>query len=307
VRNLRTWAAVQDLRTGGSAAPEGTLSISVNLAGSVPSWNEDANLPLAAVRAAEVASLAGVESLLTGLEAASGVEPARVPDAGRAAVHGRASAQTPEPGLPALSAQPIATRALPGNNSLGMPVDWFESSLPAKNASNAGIIELADPAQSVRANPQVSSRLDATRMVEGLFAGGVDSGRQIRSNQVDFETVPARPLTAEAMQGAVLAKVAPEVRLSQGPGIQPGDRLMKEIPLLFAPLPVEAQQAPLRMRFKAVVVNGILMLGAVLLAILVATLSLKDLPGVEMMELAAAVLAILGVLCLIFRWARPRQ
>jgi len=49
------------------------------------------------------------------------------------------------------------------------------------------------------------------------------------------------------------------------------------------------------------------MLAAVLAAVLVAALNLKDLPSIEMMELAAVVLAVLGALCLLFRWARPRR
>jgi hypothetical protein len=92
-----------------------------------------------------------------------------------------------------------------------MPEDWFESSVPAKNTSGAGAIEAADPAQSVPATPQVSSKLEATRSVEGLFPGAINPGRQLSSNQVDFETVQVRPLTAEATLGAVLAKAAPEV------------------------------------------------------------------------------------------------
>jgi hypothetical protein len=298
---------LQDLRAGGRVAPEGTLSISVNLAGNVPSWKGDANLPLAAGRAAEVASLADAESLLTGLETASGGEPTRMPNAGHASGHGQVSAQAQEPGLPVLSALPVTAQATHGKDSLGMPEDWFESSVLEKKISGAGAIEAADPAQPTRANQQVSSRLDATRMVEGLFAGGVDSGRQIRSNQVDFETVQVQSLAAEVKLGAVFAKTSPEVYRLQGPGIRPDDKLMEEIPLLFAPVPVEPQQTPLRMRFKAVVVNGVLMLGAVLVAILVATLNLKDLPSIEMMELAAAVPFALGALYLIFRWARPRR
>lgn len=297
----RTWAALQGQRTGSSAAPKGTLSISVNLAGSVPSRNQDANLPLAAGLAAEAASLAMVESLLTGLEPAL----TRAPDNGRVAVQGQVSTQAPVPGLPALSAQPVTARPLPGKDSLGLPEDWFESSVPAKNAS--GAIEAPDPAQSIRANPQVSSRLEAIRLAEGHVADAIDPGRQLSSNQADFETVPVRPLTTDTALGAVLAKAAPEVHRPQGSSVQPGDRLMSEIPLLFAPVPVEPQQVFPRMRFKAVLVNGMLMLAAVLLAVLVATLSLNDVPGIEMMELAAVVLAILGVLCLIFRWARPRR
>lgn len=283
------------------------MGISVNLAGNVPSWNEGANLPLAAVRAAEAASLEVVESLLTGLGAGSGVEPARAPDAGRGAGHRQVSTQAQEPGLPVLSAQPVAVRALPGRDSLGMPEDWFESSVPAKNTSGAGAIEAADPAQSVPATPQVSSKLEATRSVEGLFPGAINPGRQLSSNQVDFETVQVRPLTAEATLGAVLAKAAPEVYRTQAPGTRPSNQLMKEIPLLFAPVPVEPQPPAPRMGFKAVVVNGMLMLAAVLAAVLVAALNLRDLPSIEMMELAAAVLAVLGVLCLIFRWAWPRR
>jgi hypothetical protein len=301
VKSLRSWTLLQDLRTAKCATLEGTLGISVNMAGNVPSWKGDANLPLAAGRAAEAATLAVAESLLTGLETASGVEPTRAPDAGRASGHGHLSAQAQEPGLPVLAALPVAVPAIHGKDSLGMPEDWFEPSAPARITSGPGIIEPADRAQSIPANPQVSARLEATRMVEGPYAGAIDSGQQTRSNQVGFETVQVQSLAAGAALGAVLAKGPPEVYRLQGTGIRRGDELMEEIPLLFAPVHAEPQPPASRMRFKGVVVNGLLMLGAVL----VATLSLNDLPGIEMMEVAAAVLAILGVLCLIFRWARP--
>jgi hypothetical protein len=49
------------------------------------------------------------------------------------------------------------------------------------------------------------------------------------------------------------------------------------------------------------------MLAAVLGAILLGTLNLRDLPSIETMEMAAGALAILGVLYLIFRWTRSRQ
>jgi hypothetical protein len=48
-----------------------------------------------------------------------------------------------------------------------------------------------------------------------------------------------------------------------------------------------------------------LLVAAVLGAILVGTLNLRNLPSLENIELAAAVLVLLGVLYLIFRWARP--
>lgn len=309
-KDLRTRTAAPDLRTGRSTAPEGTfgaLGISVNLAGSVPSWNGDASLPLAAGRAAEAASQAVVESVLTGSEAASGAEPTGVPDAGRTATQGQVAAQATEPGLPVLSAQPIAVRPLRGIGSSGMPEDWFESSLPAKDASGAGVMEPTGPAQSIHANLQASSRLDATRLVEGLYTGMVDSGKQLRSNQVDFETVPIQFLAAEATAGAVLAQAAAERNRLEWPRTQLDDPLMKQIPLLFAPIPVEPQQGPMRVRFKAVVVNGILTSGAVLATLLLATLDLKDLSGIETMELAAGGLALVGALLLILRCVRPRR
>jgi hypothetical protein len=283
------------------------LSISINLAGSVPSWNADANLPFAAGCAAEAVSLAVVESLLTGPEAAPDAASARVPDAGLAATQGQVPAQAGAPGLPVLSAQPVAARALGGRDSLGMPEDWFESSVPVKNIAGASLIEAADPAQLTHAGPQASSRLDATRPVEGLLTAAIEPGRQVRSNQVDFETVPVQSLAAELTAGTVAAKAALEAHRPYWPGIQSGDPLAREIPLLFAPVPPEPQPAPLPIRFRAVVANGVTMLGAVLAAILVGTLNLKSLQGIERMELAAAVLAIPGALYLIFRWARPRQ
>ena len=283
------------------------MGISVNMAGNVPSWKGDASLPHAAGRAADVASQADAESLLTGLGAASGVELTRVPSAGRAAGHGHVSALAQGPGLPVLATPPVEVHATLGKASLGMPEDWYESSLPARITSGPGILQPADRAQSIPADPQVSSRLEATRMVEGPYAGAIDSGQPIRSNQVGFETVQVQSLATETTLGAVFAKAVPEVYRPQGPGIQLDDKLMDEIPLLFAPVPVEPQPPSPRMRFKAVVVNGMLMLAVVLVAVLVAALNLKDLPSIEMMELAAVVLAILGVLCLIFRWARSRR
>lgn len=283
------------------------MSISVNLAGSGPSWNQDPNPPLAAGRAAELASLAAVESLLTGLEPGTGVEPTPVPDAAGAAAQRQVSAQAAAPGLPELSAGPAAVRALGGKNSLAMHEDWFESSQPVKTTFGAGALELADAAQSIHTSLNLSSRLDPSRPLEGLVAGAVDPGRQLRSNQVDFETVPVQILSGEAKAAAVVAHTALGGHHPNWPRNQSGDQLMREIPLLFAPVPVEPQQTPPHICFKAVLVNGMLLVAAVLGAILVGTLNLRNLPSLENIELAAAVLVLLGVLYLIFRWARPRQ
>lgn len=295
---------------------EGTLNISVNPAGSLPPWNADANLALAAGRAAEVASLTAVETLVTGPEVASGTAPVRVPDPSSAAAQGQIFAQTGAPGLPVhsaqsiavrASAQPDAIRALPGSDSLEMPEDWFESSMPVKNAPGLGATQPAGPAQFTHASLNLSSRLDGARLVDGLFAGTAEPGRQVRSNQVEFESIPVQILSAEATAGARAAHAALGGHRADWPPMQEGDQLMNEIPRLFAPVPVEPQLDSIPMQFKAVVVNGILMLAAVLGAILLGTLNLRDLPSIETMEMGAGALAILGVLYLIFRWTRPRQ
>ncbi len=80
---------------------------------------------------------------------------------------------------------------------------------------------------------------------------------------------------------------------------------MREIPLLFAPVPAEPQLGSIGVRFKAVVINGMLTLGAILAVILATTLDLKDLNNVRMAILI--VLAAISTLYLIFRWVRPRR
>jgi membrane protein YqaA with SNARE-associated domain len=112
-------------------------------------------------------------------------------------------------------------------------------------------------------------------------------------------------LTTEAKAEAVLARAAPEWNRREWQGVKMDDQLMREIPLLIAPVPLEPQQAPKRMRFKAVVANGMLMLGAVLAAILAGALNLKDLPSLKTMALAAV--AVLGVVYWILRRVKQRR
>jgi hypothetical protein len=283
------------------------LNLSVNLPASVPLWNEGANQPLAAGHAAELASLIEVQSLVTGPDAASGAAPARVPDSDSAAAQGQVSAQASAPGLPVSPAGAIAAHALAGKAGLALPEDWFESSVPVKNIAAPGMIEAGGSTQLSHPGLNLGPRLDATRLNQGLLAGAIDPGRQLRSNQVEFEAVPVQVLSREVTTGALAAHAAAGWYRPEGPRIQPGDQLMNEIPLLFAPIPVEPQQASIQMRFNAVLIRGLLMLGAVLAALLVVTPNLIDLPIVELMERAAAVLAVLGVLFLIFRRSKLRQ
>lgn len=285
----------------------GALAISVNLAGSGPSWNEDVSLRLGAMRLAEAASLEIAESVLTGLGPVSSAESTGTPVADRGAALGQAPVQAREPSLPVRPADPISAGALRGKDSLGMPEDWFESSSPAKDVSRASVLEPAMTAPFLHANLKIASPSDASRLVEGFTTGATNPDRPLRSNQVDFETVPVQLLTAEAALGVVAAKAAAEWHRPAWRSVQEDDQLMREIPLLFAPVPVEPQQSSIPMRFKAVVVNGMLTAGAILAAVLMGTLSLKDLLSIERMEMAAAALATIGALFLIFRWVRRRR
>jgi hypothetical protein len=207
--------------------------------------------------------------------------------------------------------------------------DWFESSLPAEEASGANAMEAgerAQPAQvslggslganiggNLEVDPGVSLKL-SSRLDGGFLAGAIASERQSSVYGADFETVPVQPSTTVPFQlstaGTAFAKAAPGWRQAEWPGIQSGDQLMKEIPLLIAQVPAEPQRAPVSLRLAAVVVEGALMLGAVLMATLAVTLNGTGLPEIKEIALgAAAALFILGVLCqmLFRRWTRRRR
>lgn len=287
------------------------MNLSVNLAGNIPPWNDDVNLRDTTTRAVEVASQAVVDSVLADLETASGAATTGTSGTDRNGTPEHVLAQTQAQDLPALPAEPVTARAVRGTNSFGIPVeDWFESSLSTKDASGTDIMESAGLAKSglTGLSPEVVAASMARSLSdEGIGTRAITSERQLNLYGVDSQTVPIQPSATETAAAAVIAKATQEWRHPEWPGIRQADKLMKEIPLLIAPVPVEPQLAPERMRFKTVVISGMLMLGAVLAAILVTTLNLKDLPMIQMMKLAAAALAIIGTLYLILRWARPHR
>lgn len=279
------------------------MSLSVNPIGSAPSLNEDLSLRLAAVRTMEIATLAGAESVLAGLETGMDAGPAWTPGAARAGVPQQGTTQALTPNLPVPPAGPISARAVHGRDSLGIPAeDWFESSVPAEEMTDAREMGPAGLAQSIHANVKVSPGLD-----EVSFTRAGEPVQQLSLKEMDSKTVLVPFLTAEAKTEAVLARATPEWNRREWQGIGRDDQLLREIPLLFAPVPLEPQQTPVRMRFRTVVGNGMLMLGAVLAAILAGTLNLKDLPSMKTMELAAVALAVLGALYWILRWVKQRR
>jgi len=272
--------------------------------------NEAMNLSLDALRAADVDSLNVAGSVPTGSDAGPGGVPTQVPGAGRYGAAEPLSAQVGQTELPTLAAGPMAARALSGRGSLGMPPeDWFESSVPAEGTSGAGRIEPAAPAQTTQPT-QPAQATQASAKVSAWSDGGLDPGataptRQLNSYEVDSRTLRVQPWTADAVSGAVTGAVAETVaakaaldwRRPDWQGAKVDDQLARSTPLLIGQVPVEPQPAPIRVRFAAVLVDGMLTLGAVLAATLAVTLNLRELPGIKEMALgAAAVLVVLGIL-----------
>lgn len=256
-----------------SAAAEESLSVSINPAGSGPSWNEDLNLCLAAVRAAQFAAMAAE------------MESAGAPGADRGAIPGQVSTPVGGTGLPAPPSGADAGLALRGMPSLGIPAeDWFESSLPAAETPGAKHVEAGQSAHPTHVNLLAGNLPDVPRPNGEIFPGAIELGihRQIP------EAVLAQLATAEA----VVAKAAPDWQSPEWSGIRQDDQLMKEIPLLVGTLPVEVQAAPIALRLTAVVVDGALAAGAVLATVLVVTLSQKALPGIKEIGFGVAAAAV---------------
>lgn len=117
-------------------------------------------------------------------------------------------------------------------------------------------------------------------------AGGLTGQIPVRTGASDLQSLPAGTLAARALPGTdrlgILAEDWFEPSL---PAEEPSRAKSSE--------PAEPQQAPIGMRFTAVVVDGALMLGVVLAATLAATLNLKELPGIKEMTLGAAALLVL--------------
>ena len=244
--------------------------------------------------ATQIASLAVTEAALN--DPLSG-RSAGTKESNRSGVPEQLPLHVGEPGLPTLPAQLIATRASRGNNELGMPPeDWFESSLPAEYLSGTAVRESSLPAQLIHTN-LIHAGLKA--LDEGLSPGATTPGQPLSIYDVNSRTLPLQHLTSPETAEAVAAKASLEWNQSERSETKLDDQLMREIPLLFAQLPVEPLEGSTGVPLKVVVLNGMLMLGAVLAVILVTTLDLKNLLGIQM-----AVLAAVGTIYLILRWAR---
>jgi hypothetical protein len=202
-------------------------------------------------------------------------------------------------GLPTLPAQSIAARGSREIEKLGMPLeDWFESSLPTEHDSGNDIRQPGVPAQLIHAS---LIHADLKVLDRGLSTGEITPGQPLSIYGADTRPLTHPLPTAEALT----TKATLGWNQTEQLGMNSDDQLMREIPLLFAPVPIQTQQESMGVGFKAVVVNGMLMSGAILAVILLTTLDLKGLSGIEMTVLT--VLAAIGTLYLFLRRVRRHR
>ena len=247
--------------------------------------------------AAQIDPVAIAGAALSDLESGGG--STGTPESNHGGTPGQVPVQTGETGLPTIPAQSNAARGSREIEKLGMPLeDWFESSLPTDHASGS---DVSKPAVAAQLNHPSLIHADLKVLDRGLNTGEIAPGQPLNIFGSDPRTFTHQLPTAEA----VTAKTVLESHQPERSGTRSDDLLMREIPLLFAPVPIEPQQGSMGVGFKTVVVNGMLMLGAVLAVILLTTLDLKGLSGIQMTVLT--VLAAFGTLYLFLRRARRHR
>lgn len=281
----------------------------------------------AAVRAAEAASRAALEaqaaaeSVLSGLEAASGKQSMREPEVSVAP----APEQVPEPAWearvePVRSAAPqarqiplrqpygicweqdmpvrppahLAAREVPGPGVLDLPLTgWGETAQSAQDAQDAEAIEPVEPAKPIPANliefPRelVAARKARPRRVEGPYAVSQPEA-QLSIFEVDPGSISTQPAAADSMTEPVAHEWS---------GIELEAQTPDEAAHAEAAAPLPLQLAPMSLRLMAFVVDGALIAGALLAAAAVAMQKVNELPTMKEIEMgAAAALAVFGAL-----------
>jgi uncharacterized RDD family membrane protein YckC len=291
----------------------------------------------AAVRAAEAVSWAALdaqadaESVLAGLEAGSGVDPAIEPKVSVDDVREQgwkltaqpaapSSSQPPEallldirwePDFPVRPAKPAATRAsrkMDGFETLGQ--DWWEPAQDVQDALGGEAIEPFEPAQPIHANliefPReiVAPRRVRPRLAEGPLAAAGEPQGQLSIFEVDPGTISTEPAPLDIVADLAEAQwpgselSGPEwsgIELDAEPieDAEPETESAKAAPVL--------ELADMSRRLLAAVVDGTLIAGTFLAVALMAAAYMKDLPGIKEIEMgAAAALLVIGALYHVF-------
>ena len=279
-----------------------------------------------AARYAKAPSFSDIQTVAdfvpSGHEAASRVEPTWEPEDSVEDVQELGREQTAQPGAPSSSQTPdiqrlevrwepdfVARPAEPVAVSASQETDgfkaqgqeWWEAAPSAQNELGIEAIEPVVPTQSIHANliefPReiVAPRKVRPRIAEGpLAATGGFSGHlsifEVDPGTVSTQSAVATP-AAEPASAQWLAPVWSGIKLDAEPveDSEPEIEPAKASPVL--------ELAAMSRRLLAVVVDGTLIAGAFLAAVLVAEAKMNDLPGIKEIEMgAAAALLAIGVL-----------
>jgi uncharacterized RDD family membrane protein YckC len=280
----------------------------------------------AAVRAAEAASMAALEaqaaaeSVLAGIEAASGEGPAWQPEFSRVP-------EPPQPPAPVFfdpfftqdriqdriqartqdriqeRQTPTASRPSPEDRPetrpASAPADEWDHPLPIDRSP-----EPVETARPIHANLiQFPRELIATRRARPRIAeGGVDTGRagQLSIFEVDPGAISTQPEAAQPTEPAVADWA--RIRLDAEPDFGAERQPNHAVALSIEHLPV----APVGLRLMAALVDGALIGAAFLAAALMTALGIHHFTAGKPIELAAvAALLVIGVLyqALFFTWS----
>lgn len=269
------------------------------------------------------AMLAGTQSDPAGHEAASAVEPTWKPEASVGDLQEQgweltSQHDTPpsrhtlpkaqqlevrwEPDFPVRPAEPVAFHTSHGTDDFKVPgQEWWEAAPLAQNVLGNEAIEPIEPAQPIHANliefPReiVAPRKVRPRMAEGPLAVTGGFPGQLSIFEVDPGTISTQPAMAIPTVEPALAKwLAPEwsgIKLDAEPveDSDPEPELIKAVQVL--------ELAAISRRLLAAVVDGSLIAGAFLAAVLVAEANMNVLLGIKEIEMgAAAALLVIGVL-----------
>ena len=206
-----------------------------------------------------------------------------------------------EPELPLRPAEPAATHASRGIDSMTAPAEnWWESSPLAEENSDSGPIEIVEPVYPIHANliefPReiVATRKARPRLTEGSYAAAAEPVGQLSIFEVDPAAVSAQSVAAEAA-AEESAPVWSEpvwsgIELDAQPEEEPAAQYsVAQAEAVQAAQTAALEQAPIGVRLMAAVVDATLIVGAFLSAVAVAASNLKDMPGMREMEVGAAV------------------
>ncbi len=284
----------------------------------VPSYNEMlADEARAALRAAEAASKAALEaqaaaaSVLAGIEATAGSEPAPEPQFSLSAIHVAEDRGVPEAALanlpshgpdrnapPRAAAWPLDRAELPVEHAIALPapaplpfaagVEDGRKPAPQDMGEGSGEeIPVIEPGQPIHGNliefPRqlVAARKARPRRAEGPYAA-LEAGTQLSIFEVDPAAISTQPEAAAAglEKTEAPAWIAPEwseIELEPQPQSE-AEEILEEPAAELAASP-EIEPAPVSRRLMAAVVDAALILAAVLAAAVMAANHTQAFPG----------------------------